>query len=126
MANSGSSDPFAKHRLPEPVVEATTSPAPSTPFAGHEHNERKPKPARTRKPPPAPKLFYWLQRSWTRPIISLRQIITYGPWSMRDRASALAQAELLEQAGWLIPAEDLQYEHRSRVWRTHLVAIPRL
>jgi hypothetical protein len=94
--------------------------------ARHESNGSQPKPGRTRKSPPAPQLLYWLQHSWARPLISLRQIVTYGPWGMRDRASALAQAELLERDGWLIPAPvEHQRDRRQRVWRTPLVAMSR-
>jgi hypothetical protein len=111
-------NPFARH-----MVQAD----PSAEIAAEQQINSKPvdqpKIRRTRKSPPAPRLLYWLQRSWAKPIISLSQIVTYGPGNIRTREKALAQAELLEQTGWLIPAEDLQYEHRSRVWRTHPVAI---
>jgi hypothetical protein len=123
-------DPFAAHKgntksQSEPVTETKPACAGESSFARHESNESQPKPGRTRKSPPAPQLLYWLQHSWAKPIISLREIVTYGPWGMRDRASALAQAELLEQAGWLIPAEQHQRDRRQRVWRTPLVAMSR-
>jgi hypothetical protein len=91
------------------------------PFAEHERDTSQPKPGRTHKSPPAPRLLYWLQHSWAKPLISLQEIVTYGPWNMRTAALALAQAELLEQAGWLIPVElprRSRQDHRKRVWRT--------
>jgi hypothetical protein len=99
---------------------------PERPKDTHQENSgNRLKPGRPQKPPPAPKLLYWLQHSWAKPIIRLNQIVTYGPGSIRTREKALAQAEILEQAGWLIPAEELKREQRQRIWRTHLVAMSR-
>jgi hypothetical protein len=70
-------------------------------------------------------LIHWLKNSWPRPIISLREIITYGPWGIRDRKSALTQANLLEQGGWLISVETPQRDRRTRVWRSPITTIRR-
>jgi hypothetical protein len=114
-------NPFARH--------VTVQVQPGTETAVEQQIDSKPinrpKPGQTRKSPPAPRLLYWLQHSWARPLISLSQIVTYGPWNIRDRKSALAQAELLEQAGWLIPVVEHQRDWRTRVWRSPIATIGR-
>jgi hypothetical protein len=113
-------NPFARHMVePDPSAEAAV--VGSKPVKS---NENRPKPGRIRKSPPAPRLLYWLQNFWTKPIICLRDIYIYGPYNIRKQPDrALAQAELLEQAGWLIPLK----AHRSdrRVWRTPMAGIGR-
>jgi hypothetical protein len=115
-------NPFARHMV-ESSDQAATA-VDSKPVE-RSSNESRPKP-RARNSPPM--LIYWLQNSWPRPIISLREIITYGPWGIRDRKSALAQAELLEQAGWLVPIETPRRDRRdrrTRVWRSPITTIKR-
>jgi hypothetical protein len=135
------SDPFARYRA-EPVqthpaavepTEAdpqkplsdsavTVSPAPmmdtGNPF---DHLKVAPKahlkPKRTRKPlPPPQELLVWIKRHWGKPIISLRDIQAYGPNAIRDRETAVAQAEILVEYGWLVP---MKAHRRDRiVWGT--------
>jgi hypothetical protein len=111
-------DPFRRHRTTD---QPTTAVVNSEPV--ERSNGSRPKVERIRKSPPAPRLLYWLQHSWTKPIVCLRDIYIYGPNSIRDPDSALAQAELLEQAGFLIPLK----AHRSdrRVWRAPMAGIGR-
>jgi hypothetical protein len=54
---------------------------------------------------PAQKLFDWLQHDWTGSTISAREIYRLGPNSIRDRKSAIDQAEILVEHGRLIPME---------------------
>lgn len=57
-------------------------------------------------PQPVPlaagKLLGWLQNHWTQPIIRVRDICIYGPHTIRDRASAIKTAEVLERRGFLV------------------------
>jgi hypothetical protein len=114
-------NPFARHVAVQTQSSAATAAVESKPVE-HGANENRP-PPRARNSPPV--LIHWLRNSWLRPIISLRQIITSGPWGIRDRKSALAQAELLEQAGWLIPVETPRRDRRTRVWRSSITTIRR-
>jgi hypothetical protein len=137
------SDPFTRHRAepdqpkaaneqpisadPQKPLDdqsnstAAVSPAPavsaSNPF-GHLKVEPKIhlKPKRTRKPLSAHELLVWIQHDWGKPIISLRDIQAYGPNAIRDRETAVAQAEILVEYGWLIP---MKAHRRDRiVWTT--------
>ena len=67
--------------------------------------ERRPQQTPAPKPVPlaAPVLLDWLQRFWTKPTISLRDIYRHGPACVRwNKGSALKAAENLERSGWLI------------------------
>jgi hypothetical protein len=55
--------------------------------------------------PPAQKLLDWLQRVWSKPTVSARDLYTHGPNSIRDRQRAIDLAEILVKHGWLIPIE---------------------
>jgi hypothetical protein len=123
-------NPFARHMSLQvqpsaeaPAVEPKPVEPTGNPFTYCQSNERRPKPERTRKPAPVPQLLYWLQHSWTKPIVCLRDVYIYGPNSIRDRKSALAQIELLEQAGWLIPLK--AHRQDRRVWRVPMAGIGR-
>src|SRR5262249_48444309 len=65
--------------------------------------------------PPAQKLLDWLQHGWTKPTISVRDIYTRGPNSIRNRRSAIELAEILVKHGWLVPIEAQRRE--TRKWR---------
>ena len=63
-----------------------------------------PEPAKTPPTPSAaPVLLDWLQRFWTKPVISLREIYRHGPTCVRwNKQNALKAASILEKTGWLI------------------------
>jgi hypothetical protein len=52
---------------------------------------------------PTEKLLDWLINHWHEPTISVRTIHWRGPNSLRNRKSALAQAKILVERGWLSP-----------------------
>jgi hypothetical protein len=54
-------------------------------------------------PPLAQTLNNWLQRGWTQPTISAREIHRLGPNSIRDRKSVGNSTEILVKLGWLVP-----------------------
>jgi hypothetical protein len=88
------------------------------PFAGHAAEPKTHlKPERPRRPP-AQDLLIWLQQGWRKPIISLRDICTYGPPAIRKRDTAATHAETLEKHGWLVELEP--HRRGRRVWRTPL------
>jgi hypothetical protein len=74
-----------------------------------------PKPAELPWPETAQRLLDWLQNRWGEPTISTRNICQFGPHLIRDRKSALANARILVEHGWLSPIRT----HRSdrQVWR---------
>jgi hypothetical protein len=104
-------------RSPARPVEKEPAPASraGNPFSHHEV-EHHPKPERTRKSPPAQELLLWLQDTWKKPIISLRDIQVYAPRAIRDRETATSHAETLARHGWL--AEIKAHRRDRRVWRT--------
>jgi hypothetical protein len=57
-------------------------------------------PTQTQEPSPAQKLLDWLPR-WPKDTITVRQIRVYGPYTIRDRRSAIEAAEVLVANGWL-------------------------
>jgi hypothetical protein len=107
---------------PDSVPEDQSRPAaPVAPRAaraenpfGHLRIEPKAQPKLEPERPPR-LLLDWLRHSWTKPVISLRDIQAYGPTEIRDRATALSQAETLASHGWL--AELKAHRRDRRVWR---------
>jgi hypothetical protein len=85
-------DPFSRHRGAEPDRPKPDRTAP-------------PQPERTREPSPAQELLIWIKRHWGKPVISLRDIQAYGPNAIRARKTAIAQAEILVEYGWLVPTK---------------------
>ena len=69
------------------------------PFA--RHRQLKPKPE-ARKPLPAQRLLDWLLY-WGKPNLRLRDVLIYGPRSLRSWKRAIDSAQVLEKEGWLIP-----------------------
>jgi hypothetical protein len=68
-----------------------------------------------------PLLLKWIREKWTGPTISLRDIYGRGPRSVHhDRQSALAQAEILERNGFLIPLKS--HRRDRRVWKISIPA----
>ena len=63
---------------------------------------------------PAQKLLDWLMQHWPKNTISRRDISNHGPWSIRNKQSAIDAAETLERHGWLVPAPT--HRHDRRVW----------
>jgi hypothetical protein len=67
------------------------------------------------KSSPSEKLLDWIINRWPEPTISARDICRYGPNSIRDRKSAIDQAETLARHGWLTPIKMRQ--HNMKTWR---------
>ena len=61
---------------------------------------------------PAQRLLNFLQR-WPKDTITLVEIVTYGPRTLRYRTGAMIAAETLAQHGWLIPFEANQRLRRQ-------------
>src|SRR5262245_12651425 len=57
---------------------------------------------------PTEKLLDWLINHWSQPTISVRNIQRCGPNSIRDRKSAINQAKILAENGWLAPIKSRQ------------------
>jgi hypothetical protein len=73
------------------------------------------------KPAPAQKLLDWLQR-WTKPTVCTRDILIYGPNSLRDPKSAIDSAEILVRNGWLVPVEPHRYDmHKWQIVRKPII-----
>jgi hypothetical protein len=56
----------------------------------------------TQKPLPAQRLLDWVLY-WGKPNLRLRDVLIYGPRSLRNRERAIDSAQVLEKEGWLIP-----------------------
>ncbi|MDO5643077.1 MAG: YfjI family protein [Paracoccus sp. (in: a-proteobacteria)] len=68
----------------------------------------------------AEKLRCWLLDSWTNPEITPREILRFGPGSMRDSKTVAAMAQVLERAGWLVPMPEgieIRGAARKLAWR---------
>ena len=100
----------------KPPVESKPAPAAGTanPFSHLKVEPKGPEPERTREPLPPQVLLTWLRDNWSKPVISLRDLQVFGPSGIRDRASALAQAETLERLGWLVPMK--AHRRDRRMW----------
>jgi hypothetical protein len=84
----------------QPADSEKSTPATNTgnhPFARYESTESRPNPKPEQKPVAARELLHWIQRRWTKPVVSLRDVCVFGPYSIRDKASALKHIE----AAWL-------------------------
>jgi hypothetical protein len=57
------------------------------------------------KSSPSEKLLAWLVNYWTRPTITLRDIYSYAPNSVRDPADILNLTKTLVEYGWLTPTK---------------------
>jgi hypothetical protein len=110
-------DPFSRHRgTVETTAVVDSKPVEpngltASPFSHHEAKPKdQPKPERS-----ARELLVWIQQYWNKPIISLRDIQVYGPYTIRERQTAINQAETLERNGWLIPLR--AHRRDRRVWK---------
>jgi hypothetical protein len=76
------------------------------------------RPKRKLEPEPvtARELLQWMQRSWHKPTISLRNIQQFGPYPARKRTVALNLIETLEKNGWV--ARTKGHQRNMMVWRT--------
>jgi hypothetical protein len=68
---------------------------------------------------PAQKLLNFLQH-WSKPTICMREVLIYGPRSLRNPASARDSAETLVRYGWLVPAK----RHRRDMHKWEIVRKP--
>lgn len=70
-------------------------------------------PTKKAQPPLAQKLL-----DCSKPTVSTRDILIYGPSSLRDRRKAIIAAEILAVHGWLIPLKTPRYDmHKWQVVR---------
>jgi hypothetical protein len=67
------------------------------------------------KSPPIEKLLDWIINRWPGASVNTRNIMQFGPGCLRDRKSAIAQAETLARYGWLTPLKT--HQHRGRAWQ---------
>lgn len=77
------------------------------PFSRHTGEKKlrsQPRARRAQEPPPVQKLITWLQH-WSKPTVSVRDIVLYGPNSLRDPKIAIEVAEILVNYRWLIPVK---------------------
>jgi hypothetical protein len=61
---------------------------------------------------PSQKLLNFLQH-WGKPTVCTREILIYGPRSLRNPISAIASAETLVKYGWLVPAKKRRRDMRK-------------
>jgi len=70
---------------------------------------------------PAQKLLDWLQR-WNKDTVCMKDILQYGPNSLRNPRKALDAAHTLVRNGWLEPAELHRYDmHKWHIARNPVV-----
>jgi hypothetical protein len=108
---------------PQKSLDNQSSPAAPTPPSSAARNgnpfsylRAEPKTQPKLEPERPPRLLLdWIRQNWTKPVISLRDIQVYGPVEIRDRATAISQAEALASHGWL--AELKAHRRDRRVWR---------
>jgi hypothetical protein len=67
------------------------------------------------KSSPSERLLSWIINFWPSPIISLRDIRVYGPYSIRDAKDAVSVTQTLAEFGWLVPVK--AHRRDRRVWR---------
>jgi hypothetical protein len=79
------------------------------PFARHRQLKLKPK---AQKPLPAQKLLDWLLY-WGKPNVRLRDVLIYGPRSVRSRECAIDSTQILEKEGWLVPIKTRRRDMRQ-------------
>jgi hypothetical protein len=63
---------------------------------------------------PIEKCLDWLVNRWPKPAVRVRDILRFGPNPIRNRASAIATAEILAQRGWL--SELPTRRHDAKMW----------
>ena len=67
------------------------------------------------KSSPSEKLLDWVINRWPGATVTTRNICQFGPGSIRNKKSAIAQAEILAQYGWLTPVAVRQ--HNMKKWQ---------
>jgi hypothetical protein len=80
-------------------------------------DQNRPTPKPTEKPQeisPAQALLDWLQR-WPKPTVYTRDILIFGPPSVRNRKSTIDATETLVKHGWLVPQKTKQ--SNWRLWQ---------
>jgi hypothetical protein len=60
----------------------------------------------------AQRMLNWLQR-WPKNTVCTREILIYGPYSLRNPKSAIGAAEILVKNGCLTPAKPHRYDMRK-------------
>jgi hypothetical protein len=69
----------------------------------------------------AQRLLDWLQR-WDKPTVCGRDILQYGPYSLRNPKKAIASAEILVRNGWLAPAKKHRFDmHKWEIIRKPII-----
>jgi hypothetical protein len=74
---------------------------------------RPPLPTKQAPPSPAQLLLDWLQR-WEKPTVCPREILMYGPHSIRHRKSVISTTQTLVDCGWLVPNKTRR--HDAKEW----------
>jgi hypothetical protein len=64
---------------------------------------------------PTEKMLDWLVNRWPGTTVSTRNIMQFGPGCLRDRKSAMDQAKILTENGWLTPVKSHRYDRH--VWQ---------
>jgi len=83
-------------------------------------NKDRPKEATIEQPhSEAQKMLNWLGR-WNKDTVCTKDILQFGPKSLRNPKSAIDAAEILVRNGWLTPAKLHRYDMRK--W--HIVRKP--
>jgi hypothetical protein len=70
--------------------------------------------------PQADRLLDWILTRWTAEHITLAQILTYGPGSIRDKPLAMRMIQILVMRGWLVPRKPWRVDQ----WRWDIVRRP--
>ena len=64
---------------------------------------------------PSEKLLAWIVNYWPKPTITLRDIYSYAPNSVRDPADIINLTKTLTEFGWLIPTT--AWRRDMKKWR---------
>ena len=61
----------------------------------------------------------WLLTKWKEPLVSVRAVVTFGPNSIRDTATAKAAIKILGEHGWLVGAGSATVDgkHVKEAWK---------
>jgi hypothetical protein len=77
--------------------------------------------AKEAQEPSAQQLLNWLQR-WNKDTVCTRDILIYGPNSLRNPKSAIESAEILVRNGWLSPLKPHRYDmHKWQIVRKPII-----
>jgi hypothetical protein len=67
------------------------------------------------KSSPSEQLLSWIVNFWPKPVISLREIRVYGPYSTRPAKDAASLTKTLTEFGWLVPMKT--HRRDRKMWR---------